>query len=52
MLKLLVLLGVLCVQIALAKVIHIKDEKEFKSEVLAFGGVAIVEFYAPWYVYV
>eukprot|EP00605_Chrysophyceae_sp_TOSAG23-4_P001792 GSChrysophyteH1.ASY1.ANO1.1981.1 assembled CDS len=31
-----------------ASVIHIKDEKDFKSEVLSFGGVAIVEFYAPW----
>lgn len=38
----------LAVQLAFSKVLHIKDEKEFKSEVLNFGGVAIVEFYAPW----
>ncbi len=31
-----------------ANVVQITDEKVFKSEVLQFPGVAIVEFYAPW----
>ena len=35
-------------QLSLGGVLHIKDEKEFKSEVLNFPGIAIVEFYAPW----
>ena len=29
-------------------VVHIKDEKDFKENVLKFPGVAMVEFYAPW----
>ena len=29
-------------------VYHVKDEKDFKESVLKFGGVALVEFYAPW----
>jgi protein disulfide-isomerase A6 len=43
------LLGVLLsLSLSLASVVHIKDEKDFKTEVLQFPGVAIVEFYAPW----
>lgn len=29
-------------------VYHVKDEKDFKENVLKFPGVAMVEFYAPW----
>ena len=46
--KLLVVALLVLVASAFGKVIHIKEEKDFKSEVLNFPGVAIVEFYAPW----
>merc|ERR1711991_303278 len=29
-------------------VYHVKDERDFKENVLKFPGVAMVEFYAPW----
>jgi hypothetical protein len=32
-------------------VVVVADEKSFKEEVLKFGGVAIVEFFAPWFVF-
>lgn len=31
-----------------SKVVQVSDEKQFKQEVTSYGGVAIVEFYAPW----
>jgi len=46
--KLLIVALFVLVATAFGKVIHIKEEKDFKSEVLNFPGVAIVEFYAPW----
>lgn len=31
-----------------SKVVQVSADKEFKQEVLQYGGVAVVEFYAPW----
>ena len=47
-LSLVLLLVVVYVTVCFGAVVHIKDEKEFKAEVLQFPGIAIVEFYAPW----
>lgn len=44
----LVLVSLIGLSIQAADVYHIKDEKDFKENVLKFGGVALVEFYAPW----
>ncbi len=36
------------ISLACSKVVHIKSEDDFKRQVMNYGGVAMVEFYAPW----
>lgn len=48
--QLVLLVCVLCTLLGLSmgSVLHLKNEKDFATEVTKFPGVVLVEFYAPW----